>query len=86
MVKKRSDDRVVFISLGMVDDNTEEVSCTLENISPGGALVRMRGSIPDTIQKGDIIHLKTILLSPVELESRVVRIDADQIAVKFIDI
>ncbi|MBV5340058.1 MAG: PilZ domain-containing protein [Deltaproteobacteria bacterium] len=86
MVKKRTDDRVVFISMGMVNGNTEQVSCTLENISPAGALVRMSGPVPETIQKGDIIHLKTILLSPVELKCKVVRIDTDQIAVQFIDI
>ncbi|MHB8122135.1 MAG: PilZ domain-containing protein [Desulfuromonadaceae bacterium] len=85
MDKKRIDDRVVFISLGLVDGISEQVACTLENISPRGALVRMSGPVPDTIQMGDIIHLKTILLSPVEFESKVVRIDADQIAVQFID-
>jgi len=86
MVKKRTDDRVIFISMGMVDGNTEQVSCTLENISSVGALVRMKDHVPATLQMGDIIHLKTILLSPVELQCKVVRIDADQIAVQFIDI
>ena len=86
MDKKRTDDRIVFISIGMVDGNTEQVSCTLENISPTGALVRMSGPVPATLQMGDIIHLKTILLSPVELQCKIVRIDADQIAVQFINI
>lgn len=86
MDKKRTDDRIVFISMGTVDGKTEKVSCTLENISPTGALVRMSGPVPETLQKGDIIHLKTILLSPVELECKVVRIDADQIAMQFTDI
>ncbi|MBW4056001.1 MAG: hypothetical protein HIU83_11505 [Proteobacteria bacterium] len=36
-VENRNDDRIVFISLGMVDGKTEKIFCLLENISPGGA-------------------------------------------------
>lgn len=86
MVEKRNDGRIAFISMGMVDGNTENISCKLENISSGGALVRTSGLVPGTLQKGDIVHLKAFLLSPVELQCKVVRIDADQIAMQFIEI
>ncbi|MHB8058005.1 MAG: PilZ domain-containing protein [Desulfuromonadaceae bacterium] len=85
MVENRNDDRIVFISMGLVDGKTEKISCVLENISPAGALIRMSGPVPETIQKGDIVHLKAILLLPVELQCKVVRIDADQIAMQFIN-
>jgi len=85
MVENRNDDRIVFISMGMVDGKTEKISCLLKNISPGGALIRMSDPVPETLQEGDTVHLKAILLLPVELQCKVVRIDADQIAMQFID-
>lgn len=86
MAEKRNDDRIAFISMGMVDGSTDKISCRLENISSGGALVRTSGPVPGTLQKGDFVHLKAFLLSPVELHCKVVRIDADQIAMQFIEI
>ena len=85
MVENRNDDRFEFISMGLVDGKTDKISCRLENISPGGALIRMIDPVPETLQKGDIVNLKAILLLPVELQCKVVRIDADQIAMQFIN-
>lgn len=85
MVEKRNDDRIAFISMGMVDGSTEKISCRLENISSGGALVRTSSPVPGTLQKGAVVHLKAFLLSPVELQCKVVRIDADLVAMQFID-
>ena len=85
MVENRNDDRIVFISMGMVDGKTEKISCLLENISPGGALIRMSDPVPKSLHEGDIVQLKAILLLPVELQCKVVRIDAAQIAMQFID-
>ena len=82
----RDSDRVVFASIGIVDGKSEKISCILENISAGGALISMCSHIPETLQEGDIIHLKTILLSPVELRCKVTRIEAGRIAVQFLDI
>lgn len=85
MDKTRDSDRVVFASIGIVDGKSEKISCILENISAGGALINMCSPIPETLQEGDIIHLKTILLSPVELRCKVTRIEAGRIAVQFLD-
>ncbi|MDD2735891.1 MAG: PilZ domain-containing protein [Desulfuromonadaceae bacterium] len=85
MSENRNDDRIVFISMGMLDGKTEKVSCRLENISDGGVLVRMSDPVPETLREGDVVQLKAILLLPVELQCKVVRIDADQIAMHFIE-
>jgi c-di-GMP-binding flagellar brake protein YcgR len=71
--------------MGMLDGKAENVSCWLENISQGGALVRMSDPVPETLREGDVIHLKAILLLPVELQCKVVRIEADQIAMHFLE-
>jgi c-di-GMP-binding flagellar brake protein YcgR len=71
--------------MGMLDGKTENVSCWLENISDGGVLVRMSDPVPETLREGDVVQLKAILLLPVELQCKVVRIDADQIAMHFIE-
>ena len=85
MVEKRKNDRIAFISMGMVDGKSEQISCSLENISDSGALIRMSGSNLETLQLGDIVHLKAILLSPVDFQCKVTRIDVDQIAVQFLN-
>lgn len=85
MAENRNDDRIEFISMGMVDGRAGKVSCWLENISNGGALIRTSDPVPETLREGDVVHLKAILLLPVDLQCKVVRIDADQIAMQFIE-
>ena len=85
MAENRNDDRIQFVSMGMVECKTGKLSCLLENISDGGTLIRLSDPAPERFREGDIVHLKAILLMPVELQCKVVRIDADQIAMQFID-
>jgi hypothetical protein len=85
MNEKRESDRLDFVSLGMVDGTSDAFSCRLENISAGGALLRMSDSVPTHLRKGNIVRLQAILLAPVELRCKVTRIDAGRIAVRFLD-
>lgn len=85
MVEKRENDRIAFISMGIVDGKSEQISCSLENISKCGALICMSGPISGTLQLGDIVRLKAILLTPVEFQCKVTRIDADRIAMQFLN-
>lgn len=85
MQEKRVDDRIDFVSIGLVDGNSVKFSCSLENISTSGAFISTNDPIPETLKVGDIICLKAILLSPVELQCKVTRIDAGRIAVQFLD-
>lgn len=84
MKEKRENNRITFVSMGIVDGQSETVSCSLENISSSGALIRTINSGSWSLQEGDIIHLKAILLSPVEFQCKVARIDDDLIAVEFL--
>lgn len=85
MVEKRIENRVAFVSLGVVDSTREKIPCILENISNGGALINMNSHVPGSIKEGDILHLKAVFLSPVECHCRVARIDHSRIAIQFID-
>ena len=85
MVEKRENDRIAFVSVGMVDGKSEKISCSLENISNCGALICMSAPISGMLQQGDIVCLKAILLSPVEFQCKVTRIDVDRIAVQFLN-
>jgi PilZ domain len=84
MVEKRKEDRIVFFSMGVVRGTYGEVPCSVENISSYGASLCMSDTVEWMHQRGDIVHLKTTFLSPVELMCRVTRIDVDRIAVRFI--
>lgn len=85
MTEKREHERIAFISIGMVDGKNGEITCSLENISDRGALICMSGHKRWTLQLGDIVHLKAILLSPVEFRCKVTRIDDNQVAVQFLN-
>ena len=84
MEEKRENDRIAFVSMGIVGGQSETLSCSVENISCCGALIRMNSPVSGSLQQGDIIRLKAILLSPVEFQCKVTRIDADLIAVEFL--
>lgn len=85
MAEKREHDRIAFISMGLVVGKSENIACSLENISHQGALIKINGPINQILQLGDLLRLKALLLTPVEFKCRVTRVDTDQIAVQFID-
>lgn len=69
----------------LVDGKSEKIFCMLENISNHGALICIMDPVGGIMQQGDIICLKTILLSPVEYQCKVTRIDSNRIAVQFLN-
>ena len=85
MVDKRKDDRIAFVSMGLVVAESEKISCNLENVSNHGALLRLNGPVGETLQQGNVLCLQTIFLSPVKFKCEVMRVDATRIAVQFVD-
>ena len=85
MEEKRKNDRIAFITMGMVAGKSENIACCLENISNRGALICTNGPIFGVIQLEDIVRLTAILISPVEFLCKVTRIDVDRIAVQFLE-
>lgn len=82
MSMKRKHTRITFNSLCVVDGESESIPCKLENVSEDGALINMATPV-SSLKVGDIIHLKTIFLSPVELDCVITRVESDRIAVEY---
>lgn len=85
MTEKRENERITFISTGVVGGKSGEIHCRIENISDDGALICVDTPVLSTLHPGDIVSLKAILLSPVEFQCKITRIDNDRIAVRFIN-
>jgi hypothetical protein len=85
MSKERSDERITFISKGLLGDKGEKFPCLLGNISTTGALIEMGGGVADIIQVGDICTLDVVLLRPVTYTCKVVHRDAVHVGLQFID-
>jgi hypothetical protein len=85
MDKQRGEERVTFISKGLLSDKGEKFPCLLENISTAGALIEMKEGIPDIIQVGDICMLDVVLLRPVHYTCKVVHIEGVHVGLQFLD-
>jgi hypothetical protein len=85
MTKERSDERITFISKGLLAEKGEKFPCLLENVSTTGALIEMVGGVPDIIQVGDICTLDVVLLGTVHYTCRVVHLDEAHVGLQFLD-
>jgi hypothetical protein len=83
-MKKRSDERVNFVSNSILIHKGEKFPCLLNNISTSGALIEMEGPVPDTIQGEDTCILNVLLLSPVKYNCKVVHLDSVHVGLQFI--
>ena len=82
--KKRSDERITFISKGQMDINGTKYNCLVDNISTIGALIEVAASEQKHILVGEMGILNTVLLSPVKFLCKVVRINLNQIGLQFV--
>lgn len=80
----RNDQRISFTTSGLLDIRGSIYSCLVDNISTSGVLIEVNNLDQENIRLGDIGTLSILLLSPVNYQCRVVRIDSNQIGLHFL--
>jgi hypothetical protein len=85
MVHKRNDQRITYISKCLLEVHDASFAGLLENVSAAGASIEISGAMPQTVQDGDSCNLTALLLGPVKLPCKVLRITSTSIAVQFLD-
>ena len=83
--KKRSDERLKFITKCRLDIDGVTYDGIVENISTAGAAIKVTSPGQDLLQVGQSGTLTVLLLSPVKYLCNVVRIDNSQIGVQFLE-
>jgi hypothetical protein len=82
--QQRSEERVTFTTMCLLDINGERYNCLVGNISTIGASIELNVSDQKNIQLGDEGSLKVLLLSQVNYECRVVRKNFNEIGLQFV--
>ena len=82
---ERSDERIPFITKGLLEIKGVKCTCLVDNISTTGALIEVGASDQMQLCMGDVGTLKVLLLSPVNYICQVVRINSNQIGLHFIE-
>ena len=80
----RSDQRIKYISKCQLEIQGISYSGLLENVSTSGASIDVVDAVPDSIRCGDPCNLTTLLLGPVKLPCKIIRIDSTRIGLQFI--
>jgi hypothetical protein len=83
--KARSDERLTLKTGCQLDANGMIYDALIDNISTVGASIEIAELAQKDIKVGDTGTLHVLLLSPVQYLCKVVRIDANQIGLQFVD-
>jgi hypothetical protein len=82
--KRRSDERLEFITKCRLDINGNVLECIVDNISTVGAAIELVSSDEHSLHVGETGTLHVLLLSPVSFQCKVVRVGSTQIGVEFL--
>jgi len=83
--QQRSEERVTFTTMCLLDIRGNKYHCLVGNISTAGACIEVNDSDQKCIHLGDGGSLKVLLLSPVQYQCRVVRKNINEIGLEFVD-
>ena len=83
--KARSDERLTLKTECHLDMNGITYNALIDNISAVGASIEITALAQKDINVGDMGTLHVLLLSPVQYLCKIVRIDANQIGLQFVD-
>jgi c-di-GMP-binding flagellar brake protein YcgR len=82
-------DRIVCEAHCILHFDGVEFQGVIENISLSGALIKLKGTLPDSIRPGatcDMIFCSNPDVFPVKYTSEVVRLDSGLIGIEFLEI